>query len=1260
VETDPPLTDRETQPVLAISWGFMKVLFLGSERSDAKAVATALRGIDDAITVSWAAHLQHGVTWLNDNRDVAALVVDALVDEGTWPSLVRQARSLALRPAVVVIVPDAPLSSVPPDADLCIRRNQFLARDLPIVVARALERVARMPLEHKLAAADKQLAEQQAKYEIGMARAEANWGMVDEQLRTAALQVERARQNESSAAAEVARLTLRESEITSRLAEAAAAHSALEQRLEHERAEAATTLAEREREFEARITQSLDERRSVEELLAQAVAAREEAERRHAEARDHVARLTMRETELDERLAEATASRSDLEGRLAATEAAFEDALARATRERLTASKRAAEREAELDAEIQRERATLAALERTVADVSEALDRTRRDQQAISDRLEGLQRREAELTAQLADVQAAGAALDRELADTTTALRGATAREADLAEQVQQERAARAGFERTLEDTNAALGQVRKQHQTAVGDVERLTAREAELASQLEDLQATCGTLEFRLADAMSAVHDADAREAERAAQLAKAQATQTTLEARIADIEVAFDVVQEDYESAAADVYRLKQREGDLTSELAETRATRIALDRQLTEAVAANDDAQQRHEAALAAAGAARDALVDQLTDASRAAHDAAVRQRELTEQLQQARAAQTTLEAQIKDAEAALDFVQQDYRSASATVARLEQRETDLTSQLAEAQTTRITLDRQLSDVSAASRDAQERHEAALAAAEAARDALAHQLADASGAARDAAVREGELTEQLQQARATQTTLEAQITDAETALDSVQQDYWLAAADVERLAQREGELASQLAEADAARSTLERELTEAKARSAEEQQRLAIQFAEEQREHESQTADAVERNRALTLERDSLQQSLVTLQERVRQLQDSLTSSIEAFELSRSDSKRLFDHAGVAMFRCTRDGALLDANRACTTLVGRRTLDELEGVDFAAAVFDAPQALSWVIERCVMTRTRESIETTWRRQDGSRLFMRLSARSLPSGIIEVVAEDLTRLRVLEERLGQAHRMEAVGRLASEVAITCTTLLSSIQDQGREWLPSTGDGVARRRGERLFEDVGRAAGFLRELAATSDEQSRTPMLVDLNTLVRDLEPVLKNVVSGDVEVYLRDTSAPLTVDVGTERIERLLVNVASYSRGRMPVGARLRIELGTSVVDRHFSAKHPNVRLGLHALITVTESRRAGHEDASSSRAQKPKAHRPGVDFATLQSLVSDCGGHLWMKVHPLGEMLAKIRLPLVSPQDQRVPRALVARSARRATAR
>ena len=86
-----------------------------------------------------------------------------------------------------------------------------------------------------------------------------------------------------------------------------------------------------------------------------------------------------------------------------------------------------------------------------------------------------------------------------------------------------------------------------------------------------------------------------------------------------------------------------------------------------------------------------------------------------------------------------------------------------------------------------------------------------------------------------------------------------------------------------------------------------------------------------------------------------------------------------------------------------------------------------------------------------------------------------------------------------------------------------------------------------------------------------------------MKRVAGDEVDVHLADTASSLNVDVGAERIERLFVNLASYGRERMPFGGQLKIELGTTVVDRRFAAKHPNVRLGPHALITVTENRRA-----------------------------------------------------------------------------
>jgi chromosome segregation ATPase len=1639
----------------------MKILYIGSERSDAQAVATALRGIDQAVAVSWASRLDVAERWLGDNRDLAALIVDAQIDEG-WPTVLRQARDLAPRPAVVVVVPDGnaiPFELLHPGASEYIRRDQSLLRDLPVVVTRSIERAARTDLERKLAHAADQLAALQASHDASMAKAAATWEMVDEQLRSAALEVERAR---------------------------------------HEQA----VLAERQRELEQQLAHEADERHDIEDALASEVNARDDAEKRHAAVMTNAAmqtrglestlrqarqdleskvadldRLAARELDLSVSLADISASRTDLERRLAATEAAFEDGTARATRERLTASKKAAEREAELDRLLQHERTTRIALEQSIADAEAALrhaqechaaalrtaheqsetalrdaqqrqdsalqDAQRRHDIALAAAATELAERQARLERELSQAAAAHGTLDRQLsqsaaerdtlgqqlsqlaaerdalaravADATHAIGAASEREAELDRLLQRERAARVVLEQSVAEAEAALRQAndrhnaaqrttQKRHDAALRDTQQrhdralrdaqgqhraelaaaaaeltehqsrfdlelslaaaqLETRRGEFDRQLADAATERDALTRHLTEANEAIRLAAGREAELDMLLQRERATRVALEQSVADAAAGLRQAEERHEAAQREaqqrhdaglrdaqqrhdgvlhdarerhdaelaaaaaalaehqvrvdrelsdaaaehkaldrklskantaIRKAAEREADLEGLLQQERATRAALEQSIADAEAAYRDAQARHEAAqrqaeerheavqrqaqdrheealrdaqqrhgvslqeaherhdvaLAAAAAdliehqarferelsqkaagfaeqrdrldrelshtraEREALERQLTEANTAIRVAAERETELDGLLEQGRATRAALEQSIAEAETALRDAQERYdaalrdaqerhdaslreaqdhhevtrqetqlrhdellrdlqqrheghvhdaqvrhdaalaaaatelaehqarfdRELSRTAAEFAEERGRLDRELLRSAAELDTLDRQLTEANNAIHLATEREaelDALLLQERAAREALEQSIADAEAALRDATARyeaslrdaqerhdaslrdaqdrqdvsqremqqrhddalqaaqqrhdtalaaaAADLTEhqtrfdrELSQVTAERDHFTAQLSDAWSALEQARQDYTQAAGDVERLTRREAELTSEIAgvqaeraaleqdladttlamndaqlrhevalaaaatelaehqarfdrevsQAAADRETLEQALSAVRARATEQRAQFDVQFARQQLEHERQVTE---------------------LKAQVRKLHETLTASVEAFEASRAESHRLFDQAGLAMFRCTRAGALTEINRACATLIGRRLLDTRQNADFAETVFETPLLLTSLIERCMNTRTRESIEATWRRQDGSRLFVRLSARSLSPELVEVVAEDLTRVRVLEERLGQAERMEAVGRLASEIAVTCATLLGDVYRQGREWLVETqADMDIRESGDRLFDEVGRAAGLLHQLAACRDEQARTPLLVDLNTVVRDLEPVLKRVAGGDVEVQLRDTSSPLNVDVNTERVERLLVNLASYGRGRMPFGGRLSIELDTIVVDRHFAARHPNVRLGRHALITVTESRHAERRGGAPPRAEaetpgKNGAQRQGVDFATLQELVSECGGHLWMKVQPLGDMIAKIRLPLSSSNGQ-----------------
>jgi signal transduction histidine kinase len=323
----------------------------------------------------------------------------------------------------------------------------------------------------------------------------------------------------------------------------------------------------------------------------------------------------------------------------------------------------------------------------------------------------------------------------------------------------------------------------------------------------------------------------------------------------------------------------------------------------------------------------------------------------------------------------------------------------------------------------------------------------------------------------------------------------------------------------------------------------------------------------------------------------------------------------------------------------------LLGYRTADQLRRVDFPTKVFESADDLHWLIERRLSAGTIESIETAWRRKDGGRLVVRLVAVAASAEWIEIVADDITNLRVTEDKLRQAQRMEAVGRLASEVAVTCDNLLRDVSHDGQQWLATIdSDTPLRHQGELLLGEVTRAATFLRQLAVYGKKQTNAFQPVDVNKVLRDFELVLKRVAGDDIHLVLPKTSPPLTVDVDVERVERILVNVASYGRERMPLGGRLKFELATVVMDRQFVAKHSHVRPGAHVLITVTEVRDTARSDSADALRNQPvgtdnstpESDKPGVDLGVLMGLIGDCGGHLWMTADPPGNMVLKIHLP------------------------
>ena len=1046
---------------------------------------------------------------------------------------------------------------------------------------------------------------------------------------------------------------------------------------------AVTERADRQAQFETELSQIAATRDEFKHRFSDADAALAVARRDHAAAAAEVDRRTQREAELTSQLREAAAMRSTLERQLTDAATALKDAEEGARRDRVAAETRAAERDVEFERLISHERTTRADVEqqrakveaalheaerkhtlamtaaateqaecqtqfeielsqlaatrdelrRRVTDADTALAAAQRDHAAALTRIERLTQREAALTSQLAEASTLQSTLERQLTDAATERAECQAQfDAQLAEAAEAHNTL-SGEAREL---TAALDEARQTIQARAIDVERLTRSEAELTSQLADAATMRSTLERQLTNAATTLKDAEE----------SARRDRVAAEKKAAERDVEFE--------------RLIGHE----------RTTRADVEQRLAQVEEALHEGELKHTLAMRAAATER-----------------AERQAQFDAQLAEAADARNTLTHESRQLKAALDRAQQTIHAHAIDVEHLTQREAELTSRLTEAAAMRSTLERQLTDAATALKDADEG---------ARRDRLA---AETRAAERDVEferligherTRRAEVEQRLAQEIARRDGLDRTIVEMRAAAADAEQRFHDDIATVtargrdevahlqkefanERQVhnERQAELLNEIQNLNAARDAAHESLATIR----EQSRRREIDFQNERDGLDRARSTAETEGRRVAAELTETTHNLEKARREFQQTLDRVTGEhadalaklvvegaerdarIEGLEKqldeSRRELRRQFQHAPLALWRCARDGALTDANRALAHMVGYRESDELRGADFVNTVFESTDDLSWLIERCLSTKARQSVETAWKQRNGERLVVRLSAVEFAPDIIEIAVEDVTNACVLEDRLAQAHRMEAVARLASEIALTCGRLLRDVHEDGQQWLMGVSDDTAiRKRGDRLLGEVARAASYLERLTAHGDEQTSALKPVELNRVLRDLKPVLKHVAGDDVELELSKTSSALNVDMKADRVERLLVNLASYGRERMPGGGRLRIELDTVVVDQKFIADHPNVRRGHHALITVTAIRRemagAGtlQIHATEPSSNNVVSERPGVDLGALQELLQECGGHLWLTVEPPGNMVVKLRLPLRVWDDRPQP--------------
>jgi two-component system cell cycle sensor histidine kinase/response regulator CckA len=244
-------------------------------------------------------------------------------------------------------------------------------------------------------------------------------------------------------------------------------------------------------------------------------------------------------------------------------------------------------------------------------------------------------------------------------------------------------------------------------------------------------------------------------------------------------------------------------------------------------------------------------------------------------------------------------------------------------------------------------------------------------------------------------------------------------------------------------------------------------------------------------------------------------------------------------------------------------------------------------------------------------------------------PDGTRQVlgVATDITQRKELEEQFRQAHKMEAVGRLAGGVAHDFNNVLTIIRAQTEFLLADlTGDDARRADVLEIQQAADRAAAFTRQLLAFSRRQLLQPEVLELNVVIGGMEMMLRRLVGEDVVLHTKLHPDLPRVSADPGQLQQVLLNLAVNARDAMPRGGTLLIETAVVELDEHYPVQHRSAKPGVHVVLAVTDTG-CGMDPATRSRIFEPffttkeAGKGTGLGLSTVYGIVKQSGGHIWV---------------------------------------
>jgi CheY-like chemotaxis protein len=170
----------------------------------------------------------------------------------------------------------------------------------------------------------------------------------------------------------------------------------------------------------------------------------------------------------------------------------------------------------------------------------------------------------------------------------------------------------------------------------------------------------------------------------------------------------------------------------------------------------------------------------------------------------------------------------------------------------------------------------------------------------------------------------------------------------------------------------------------------------------------------------------------------------------------------------------------------------------------------------------------------------------------------------------------------------------------------------------------EGIKKSAERATTLTRQLLAFSRKQLLQPRVTNLNTVITDLEKMLRRLIGEDIHLLLELDPNLGAVKTDPGQIQQVIMNLVINARDAMPMGGKLTIQTANAYLGEAYSRRHKGLSPGPYAQIAVIDEG-LGIDPETLAHIFEPffttkEANKgTGLGLFTVYGIVKQSGGHI-----------------------------------------